>query len=565
MLRTLICTIAVLVSLLSAFPARAAAPVHEVTTEEPRFLQPRENRIYPAAGKLSRRLLVLDTRKLSAEEKLLALSAQGLVNSDDRRPDKVYVVWGDNEQRWLKWLIEHNYIAEKRELAGLGELLDLATTRSAVLFDDTPAHLPNVALAVASCERKLLVRSEELARRYGILIDTDLRHRFRTNIEAYEWTLDKYGDQLSTRALAVYHPSHGNVLRDYLYANRILTFWVSGKIDGKDPGSDAAAERAFFHHVLASRFPVNIPVLGYPWAGDGVGIGENGGVDLLSQCGKFLVPSDHITNLSVWTLFPNDKCTPIQPRLETVHYTPGKHYAALVVSDGDNLCTYNGFFFPNYWQGLAGQKFPVGWTMGPTLRDLMPPVFDYVRENLRPGDSVGCAVSGVGYISLAEYGKAFGAKRPEVIAEFMALTDSYARRAGESWLWMMHYGKAGGTWVKSYCQSLKNISVLMGGYGREAANNPAESIEEIDGKVVFHTLNRSGGTTQTIEELDRLLKPTTSPLFLNVFIFNWTIKPPNLVRINEHLASQNVVIVTPENLGKVYKEYEATEPKKPTR
>ncbi len=460
-------------------PATQAAAIFE-----PQFVQPREGRIYPAAGKFSGKLLILDVRKLKEEEKLLAASAQGAVNSDNDQAEKVYLLWDDNDQRWLNWLLEQNYVVEKRELAGLGDLLALLPARRGLIFDDTPSHLPDIALAVASCERMLLVRNEDVAKRYGITTGIDLRGRFKTNVEAYEWTLDKYGDRLSTQHLAVYHPFRSDALRDYLYANRILTFWISGTIDGKDAGADPDAERAFFYRVLASRFPVNIPVLGYPWAGDGFGIGENGGVNLLSQCGKFLIASDHITNLSVWTLFPNDKCTPIQPKLDVVHYTPGKNYAAFVMSERrQSLHVRQRFFYSKFWQALTGPKFPVGWTMGPTLRDLMPPVFDYVRDNLPAGDSVGCAVSGVGYISMAEYGKAFGARRGEVIAEFLALTDTYAGCAGENWLWIMHYGQLGGPWIQQYCRSLKNISVVMGGYGKEAATTCRKTpSKEHDGK-----------------------------------------------------------------------------------
>ncbi len=77
-------------------------------------------------------------------------------------------------------------------------------------------------------------------------------------------------------------------------------------------------------------------------------------------------------------------------------------------------------------------------------------------------------------------------------------------------------------------------------------------------RVVFHTLNHSENAAKVMDETDQLLKSAKSPLFLNVFIFNWGIKPADLVQLKEHLASQGVVIVAPENLGQVYKEYKAT-------
>ena len=522
---------------------------------EPHFMQDRRKGLYPKAAEAPKGLIIFDDRKetLSPTEQTLAASIQGLFNAQPG-DEKLMILWDKGDAKWAGWLESQHYVDHVEKIGSLKDLIQKSPTRRAVLYDESPSHLPNIALMVAACEKAVLVSDPAMLDRFGLQTAMDLRGRWKTNTEAYQWVLDNYGDQLSGRVVAIYHPTRSAVLRDYLVANKVFTFWVSGSGDGDLPGADRRAERALMTQVLSTRFPVNIPCLGYPWAGEGIGIGEGPGVTMLSRAGKFLVPSDLISNLSVMTLFPRSN-EPIQPKIRDLKMDPGRSYAALVMSDGDNLCTWRDFF-PGYWDELGKRDFPVGWTMGPSIVDLMPPIFDYVRKNLPVGDSIGGAVSGVGYVAMEEFGKNFGDQREAVVKEFMGLTGQYCRRAGEKWLWIMRYGKPGSQDLRAYTDWTQGIDTFMGGYGK-ITDSIDEAAEIMDGKVIFHAINGGDQVDGLKKQLDRLIERSRSqnkPFFVHWFLFNWGMPPNDLRTLGDYFAEKGVTLVTPEELNSLYRQ-----------
>lgn len=508
-----------------------------------------QSRLYPSAARPPKALLVLNMQNTSDyEERCLAASAQGLYNSRANAADLVYLEWTAEDVGWLKWLRE-GYVGKTVELKGLADLL-ARLPKACVQYNEHPSHLPDVATTYAGCERLLMAGSPAMVRKYGLAVKANLEDRFPTNVDAYRWLWQRCGDKISrqTASFTVPYrtPTHNPAqLRDYLVANRIFTFWISGDLDRLTIGSDRSKEEAFVGDLLRRRYPLNTPVLGYPWSGDGYGPGEGDGVTLLSRNGKFLVPTDNFTNLSVWTAFaPSAKRLPAGPPPPPLDREAT--YAALVMSDGDNLCTYQNYW-PNYWKALKDRSAPVGWTMGPTLRDLAPPIYDYAVAHLPYGHTVGSGVSGVGYMAVDQFGKALpdpGA----ALDRFVSMTEKWCGDVDERWLWIMRYGAPYSPELQRYVAGLKSIRTVMGGYGRTTQSYPA-SIEKEGPVTVFHCLLEGGNADEVFKPLDAMLEKPDHPKFFQIFLMNWGYRPEDLDRMIRHCREKGIRIVTPEQLG----------------
>ena len=129
-----------------------------------------------------------------------------------------------------------------------------------------------------------MVVSPRLAGRLGLPIRHDLRGRWTRNVDAYRWALATLWPRMNQEVAACLWPGfHG--LRDYLVQHRLFIFWLPGPIDGARPGASPREDVAFVEELLA-RLPPNRPILGYPYAGPDIGMGEGPGVSLLAEFGK---------------------------------------------------------------------------------------------------------------------------------------------------------------------------------------------------------------------------------------------------------------------------------------
>ena len=334
-------------------------------------------RIYPSAARSPRYLLVFDARGTKGyQERCLIASAQGLANSRPKTRDLVYILWNNDDAFWLRE-IEHGYVRGTKKLSSIGDIFDLSG-RDCLLYDEKPSHLPNIATSVSGCERLLMVGDPQLAAYFELRPRMDLRGKFTQNAQAYRWLQHEYGDRLSREISSITVPyqtaTHNPAnLRDYLVANKVITYWISGAKEKDMPGADSEAELAALKDFLPKNSPK--PVLGYPWSGDGFGPGEWDGVTMISRRGGYLVPTDNFDNLSVWTCFHMSKKKFVSP-ITHERFDPSKTYAAFCMSDGDNLCTFQQWF-RDVWRERKDFSFPVGWTMGPTLNEMAPPIYDY--------------------------------------------------------------------------------------------------------------------------------------------------------------------------------------------
>ena len=135
-----------------------------------------------------------------------------------------------------------------------------------------------------------------------------------------------------------------------------------------------------------SQLPLGAIVRGFWWNGDGGGMDEEAGVALGSRFGKPTLVSDLITNLSVHSGVPMPRLTQ-RPRPPAPPLDKSKVYLCFTMSDGDNLCTWRGYF-RRYFEDPARGTVPVGWGMGPGIIDLAPLWAKWYYDAATPNDRI---------------------------------------------------------------------------------------------------------------------------------------------------------------------------------
>lgn len=504
----------------------------------------------------ARQLIAAEVSGLPADRTLTLTSLQGIVNQTEPR---IFLVEGGFARLWLDWLVTRGdidgvrYVPAAQPEALIEEFKD--ELRGQVVVDPRVPATLNLATMIAALDRLLITYpdyAEHYAERYGLPIVTDLRGLFNRNGEAYRWALDNLWARLNHHALALLHPDVPHP-RDFIIQQKIWVWWQGGTADSGGL-ANRLAELTVTYDVLKAA-PVNIPVLGYPWKGEGVGLGEHGGVDLLSRYGKFLVPSDLARNLSVHAntrpparaALQNeapDSPSPSEP-------DPDKVYLTVIVSDGDNVQALLNYF-PRYFEEPEGRTAPVAWTISPAAWDLIPDVVDYYAARRLPGDAFIAAVSGIGYVYLDRYGADLPNK-DEAVRGFLQLTSDYMDRMGLTMLWpMVPEGPVPQSVLALYAAEIENLQALFPDYGQKVPTYAQATYTlEARGRTVpvFHAM---GGETPLARSIQTALADAPRPAFVHVFALNWNVSPGDLAALDAQLGD-GYVIVSPEQLVALFR------------
>ena len=401
---------------------------------------------------------------------------------------------------------------------------------------------------MAACE-DLIVATPELAARLKLPVKIDLNGRFSTYAEGLRWLWSTYKDRLSRHLCNFKHPG---LLRNctfaYDYQWRGLLFWIAGTVDASEPGADPSAEQRVVAEIL-SEMAVNTPVLGFPFAGKGVGVGEPPGVALISRYGKGLVCTDHFANASVTSGMRIDRFEqPQQP--STPPLEKDKIYIALVLSDGDNQNCWTAFF-RRYFEHPSFGTFPLAFGMGPPIQELMPGIAQWYFEHAKPTTEFIADVSGVAYIQPDRYAEAY-ADRERVYAGYVDWTAKLMRPLGMRSLRTVGGGDESITRFAHGLPWCHSIFADMGRYsGHEGIDNLTYALP--DGMPVFRSVTSwRYGKEGFLKEI-REQVGNKRPAFVNGFVHCWTFGPEDLARIY-HQRDADMVFVTPSQLAALYRQ-----------
>jgi len=512
--------------------------------------------VFPKCPPPARKLYVVDASALPLDEKLALASLQGVINA---RQPRLYVIadqFGAGpgqpcvEERWLEWLKARGDIDEVERVDDPWSLLVRwqDEIKGVVVTDPGLPASVNIATMLCGLKRAVMV-SPRLAERLRLPVVADLRGRWKTNATAYEWAIAELWPKLNHTLLGLMYPEWVRP-RDYLIAQKAFCFWITGPKDAEPDIGSPLGETAMIAKLLGEA-PVNIGVLGAPWAGDGVGIQEGPGVTLLSEYGKFLSWSAETGNLSV-----HSGAHPPRFRREVPPAPPldrSKVYLSFLVSDGDAPINWYGFFLTRYWDDPQRGRFPLAWSVGPTTYDLMPDLMAYYYRQAGPNDTFVCACSGVGYCYPGPYaGRYDGPSR--VFRGFLDLTAQYMNRMDLRGLWTH---SADAEHLRRYAAELPGLRFLLPDYGRQPDTTADGATSMIAGVPSFRAITSfdpKGGPERALELLVsdiRKYTPAQRPAFLNAFVQCYPCSPSLLREVLDQLGREYVPVL-PEHLAALY-------------
>jgi len=506
--------------------------------------------LQPKTPPPARHLYVADVRHLTHDEQLLLTSLQGLVN---RTQPRVYLVASDDDSFWLQAMQDQGQTDAPVPVADPMTLLKTFSSayKGAVVPDPKVYVSPCIAVDIAGAD-DLVIATPELATRLGLTIKSDLRGKFKNDADALHYARTTLLPRLNPYlSLCLDPPLLGSQVDDVIAA-RGMAFWITGPKAQDRPGADEDAERAEIEATFAQT-PLGGVVRGFWWHGDGVGIDETPGVSLGSRFGKITTVSDYVANFSVLSGVPiaalKQKTQPAAPV-----YDPSKVYLALTMSDGDNLCTWRGYFRQYFTDPLHG-TFPIGWGMAPSIIDVAPTLARWYYDHSAPTDEFLCDVSGVGYMYPPDWATALK-DRPAATAAFYGLTQTYMARMDMKTVRLMNVRTED---IAGVGADLPGVSFLMPDYGTQGGDSYSHFTYTLPtGQPVFRAVSFGPGAQKLADQV-RGSVGATRPAFVNAFVWNWGSK---LSDIRDMLANlgPGYVAVTPSQLNALYRQAHALKP-----
>ncbi len=230
----------------------------------------------------------------------------------------------------------------------------------------------------------------------------DLRtHGWKTSLQAYAWAYKHLLPECSPDLVAGLDPRIRGSLRSFLVAHRVFTCWLDARNIVPSPTLGWLCERGLLKRVLSS-FPPGAVHLG--WF-----VSEPFGIRLASRAALLTLASDHCTNLEVWSSLPENvspqesvSVLAGQPERALEDYSVAAErakriYLSFTISDGDNL-QYCQHRLLRLWRDPARGTFPLGWTIAPSLHQVMPGLASFYRRTATENDEFIAGPSGAAYI-----------------------------------------------------------------------------------------------------------------------------------------------------------------------
>ena len=501
----------------------------------------------PKSKPLARRLLVVDARKCKAEERIALWSLQALVS---RKQPRFWVSLGKEDQRWLDWHVKAKHIDGYDVVDDWPSLF--VTYRSefngAIAPDPKLYRSDLLAANVAACE-DLIIATPELAARLKIPVKIDLRGRFKTYAAGLEWMWDAYKGKLNRHICGYHHPKLMNTgAFSYVMQWRGVSFWLAGKVDSAEPGADIAAEKKILAKIMSELAP-NTPIMGFPYAGVGIGPGEPQGVAFASKYAKALVCTDHLRNTCVTSGVRINKWT--QPKqTPTPKLDRTKIYIALALSDGDNMNVWRGFS-QRYFTHKDHGKIPVAYGMGPAIIDIQPAIAQWYYKHAAPNTEFFADVSGIAYTKPKVYGEAYN-DRDAVMNGYLNWTRIYLDKMSMRTVRPVSGDDA---FLKRYVARIPKMHSILADMGCYSGYKGIDKLTySLDGIPIFRAATTwRKGVEGFLPEIRKHVGEKR-PAFVNGFLHCWTFNDLDKIHSIHKNRDADMVFVTPTQLADLYRQ-----------
>ncbi|MGI6392201.1 MAG: GxGYxYP domain-containing protein [Candidatus Izemoplasmatales bacterium] len=380
---------------------------------EDRVLEPKTGIFYRVDGHEDI-IYTIERKNLSDSQYIMVSSLQGIVA---QTVSSIFIINDLEDELWLNECKE-TYNIETIETKSPWELVTLFRScigeNSYVLYNligeegvSYSDQTINYATTISGATQALMVSKEleQDAIEHGLILSIDTTDGTWNTQRVF----NNYKNKLNNTYLIHQDPERLD-LRDYSIAGKAMCFY-SDYYDGSEN----------IKEEIYNWSTTNAPVFG--WTKNEVNF-----VSANSLLSKITIAADWSTNLSFYSsLERENSIKQINHQKDEIQAENGKHYVAIVMSDGDNVqWMINSFatsklFYGSQYRG----EFKLTWTTSPALYDVAPNILKYLYQNENSNDYFIAGPSGAGYCNPSEY-------NPASIAEYAAYTAGYMEKMDTS-------------------------------------------------------------------------------------------------------------------------------------
>ena len=504
-----------------------------------------ELRIFPERPSVNDIIYVV---KNFDKHRILAISLQGIIN---KYKPCIYLVYGRNEEIWLKELVLQYGIAFKE--VSLEELILKFKDhiKGYIVYDDELPETINIATILASIHDSIIVspKEEDFAKQFGLKKVEDLRSKWKNREEMYEWLIKYLLPMTNNRVIAFLHvrvppPGWTNrfdlELRDYLISTQSLVITMSPRYDGIPYTS---YDWVLLEEIYDRYLP---PVVIMGWWYD-----EGANVARLSERGFSIVATDLVPNLSLLSaLKPLHPL--IQPHPHYEHLDKSGVYITMLRSDGDNFCVNYGFMTGKHggaWLDSRRGMVPYGWSIQPLGYELTPIVLQYIYQTMTSNDYLFAGPSGAGYYFPSCVKTNFRYIKYAIDQYYCKLADTplYQVLGNPEYLLQILT-----TDYIQYC----GAKYIQHGYNKEPLAHQGRAYY-IDGVCYMYTgvdLFQGESWVDVVKEVDNFVKSTRKrPLFIIIHTINWFTSYDDVIKLYQELSKKGYHVVHPEQFYELFK------------
>ena len=465
----------------------------------------------------------IDISSASGAEQDLFVSLEGIVNRTQPRIICVSSSFDEGKLTWLAndhlpYLITNGYAALQKYQTNVTGL---------VVTDTNQPDTLNLATTLAGLNNELICDPSLLATLtnapYHLVIKDDLRGRFSTKYQVYNYLYTNCWPACTHRIFAGLETNLHGELRDYLVAVKSATVWL-------DPGvsADAAALQPF----ISSMTPVNGVYLGW-WPSEG------NGLQWIAQYGIPVIASDYYDNGTVF----GGLNTPVSiPSIPPAPPLQNKVYVSITLSDGDNIQYMQRHMNVN-WGNAARGSVPMGWTAQPLSVVMDPAMLNYYWSTASTNDCLMSGPSGAGYTHIESWSSAN-------VTAFSKASNSYLQRSGIRTItvWDTVSSSTANSFATN-CPTLIGLNDQDTGY--YTANHGGLPVIGFPGNDSYTSTEALlySGITNTAANWSG-----TAPMFLAVQGSGWDISPADCLTLKNTLDTNKYVMVRPDILFLLYRQ-----------
>lgn len=487
-----------------------------------------DHHLLPAFSSPAPMIDCIDVSSASGAEIDLFTSLQGIVN---RTQPRIACLSRADREGKLTWLNLHHL--RYHRINGYRALLKYRTNVTGLVVTDPrqPATL-NLATTIAGVKNELICAPNLLATLtnapYDFPVHDDLRGRFANAYQAYEWLYTHYWPRCTHRLIAGMEPGFHGGLRDYLVATKTATVWLN-------PGPHHDKDRSILGKFLAGLPAVGGVYLGW-WPS------EANGLNWIARYGIPVLGSDFLRNAS---LFSGVSQTIRIPAIPPPPPLENKVYVALILSDGD-VIQYTQHDMKLRWADPARGTIPIGWTISPLAADMDPAMLEYYWSTATRNDCLISGPSGAGYTHMERWNAAH-------LTAYARVSGLYLQRSGLRVVTIWNrVTPAIARAFATNCPTLLGLTDQSGGahvsandglYTIGLATGYSTSVNDMVSSITNAARNWNGRT----------------PLFLAAQADTWHLTPTDLSQVASALNTNKYVLVRPDQLFMLCKQF-ATRP-----